>query len=46
MQIINNLIEAAPVLLILFYCLLGLIVAGVLSMPLIAYFERKGWLEI
>lgn len=46
MQIINNLITAAPVLLILFYCLFGLIVAGALSVPLIAYFEKKGWMKL
>lgn len=46
MQIINNLITAAPVFLIMFYCLIGLIVAGALSVPLIAYFERKGWMKI
>ncbi|AFM54899.1 hypothetical protein B621_gp53 [Marinomonas phage P12026] len=46
MQIINNLITAAPVFLIMFYCLVGLIVAGALSVPLIAYFERKGWIDL
>lgn len=46
MQIIENLITAAPVLLIMFYCLIGLIVAGILTVPVIAYFERKGWLDL
>lgn len=46
MQIIDNLIIAAPVFLIMFYCLVGLIVAGALSVPLIAYFERRGWIKI
>lgn len=46
MEIINNLITAAPVLLIMFYCLIGLIVAGILTVPVIAYFERKGWLDL
>ena len=46
MEIINHLITAAPVLLIMFYCLIGLIVAGILTVPVIAYFERKGWLDL
>lgn len=46
MQIINNLITAAPVLFIMFYCLIGLIVAGILTVPAVAYFERKGWLNL
>jgi hypothetical protein len=46
MQIIDNLITAAPVLFIMFYCLVGLIVSGALAVPLIDYFERKGWMKI
>lgn len=46
MQIINNLIEAAPVLIILYAGLIGLIAAGVLSIPVIKYAEKKGWIEV
>jgi hypothetical protein len=46
MQIINNLIEAAPVLIILYAGLLGLLAAGVLSIPVIKYAEKRGWIEV
>lgn len=46
MQIIDNLITAAPVLLIMFYFLIGLIVAGILTVPVVAFLERKGWLDL
>ena len=44
MQIIDNLITAAPVFLIMFYFLLALILSGMLATPIVKYFEKKGWL--
>lgn len=41
---INNLIEAAPILLILTGGLVAVLVAGALSVPVIKYAEKREWL--